>query len=56
MSVDVPTKEAFDALATEVATLKSLIDNLPSEVELTSEEKAAIQTVLALINRLIGGS
>ena len=56
MSANVPLKETFDALVLEVAALAKKVDSLPEPVELTDKEKAAIQTVFALINRLIGGA
>lgn len=54
MSAEVPTQEAFLVLTQTVAELEAKINDL--QVPLTPEEKAAIQTVMALINRLIGGT
>lgn len=52
MSAEVPTQEAFIVLTETVAQLSLKIADM--QINLTAEEKAAIQTVLALINRLTG--
>ena len=56
MSANVPLKTAFDELAATVLLISETVASLPQPVELTAEEKAAIQTVIALINRLVGES
>ncbi len=53
MSYEVPSMESFNALVAQIAALTESLNNLPASVELTDEEKAAIQTVIALINRLM---
>ena len=53
MSAEVPTQETFLMLSETVAQLALKIVEM--QPQLTSEEKAAVQTVIALINRLIGG-
>ena len=54
MSAEVPTQETFLMLSETVAMLAAKVNEM--QLHLTTEEKAAIQTVIALINRLIGGS
>ena len=48
-----PTQETFLMLSETVAQLALKIVEM--QPQLTSEEKEAVQTVIALINRLIGG-
>ena len=54
VSAEVPTQETFLMLSETVAQLALKINEM--QPQLTSEEKAAVQTVIALINRLIGGT
>lgn len=56
MSAEVPLKTSFDELSLAVNSLAAIVASLPQPVELTTEEKEAIQTVMALITRLIGGT
>jgi len=63
MSVEVPTVERVahleDILAALQTTVKDLIAQvaaIPEQIQLTPEEQAALQTVIALINRLAGGT
>jgi hypothetical protein len=53
VSAEVPTMAAFNSLRDMVLTLEAAIKALPEPVELTTEEKAAIQTVINLIQRIV---
>ena len=52
MSAEVPIKESFDKLNAVVVELAAKVDSL-NVVVLSDEEKAAVNTVFALIKRLI---
>ena len=52
MSAEVPIKESFDKLNAVVVELAAKVDSL-NGVVLSSEEKAAIDVVFALIKRLV---
>lgn len=53
MSANVPLKTAFDELAATVLVLSEAVASLSQPVELTAEEKAAIQTVINLVQRIV---